>query len=269
MSASEGNKPGIYGLLGYGIKYSLSPEIHNHIFSRFGITAIYGLFDVPPGGFRAGIRALAEKASGFNVTKPYKEETAKIFTSLSREARLTGSVSMVSNNMGYNTDYLALEELVHRHGNGLAGMGCTIFGSGGAARTAAFLFGKLKMQITIMNRSIERAQKLEMDLASAGIEANAVPLTTLSNSGAMESAVFVNSISHPGFGYPGMKAKLAVDFNYASRSGDFRSKLLGKPPIISGEEILALQAIHSQRIWNKIDPDFNEIMEVINVQHTG
>lgn len=261
--------PGIFGLLGYRIQYSLSPAIHNHIFQKYGINAVYGLFDIPPHGFRPGFNTLLGKALGFNITKPYKEEAANLLVELSREASLTGSVNLVKENRGYNTDYMALGDLVKRHGTGLEGKECTIFGSGGAARTAAFLFGSLHMYVTIINRSHEKALKLEADLSGAGIEAQSMTLNSAISHETMESAVFVNCISYPEFRFPGMRTRLAVDFNYASRSGDFRNMFSGGHSLITGEEILAAQAIHSQKIWNNIEPDFNEIMEVINVQHTG
>lgn len=269
LTDNDNIRTGIFGLLGNNIRYSLSPEIHNHIFRRFGIEATYGLFDVPDYSFSATVKVLIRGTSGFNITTPYKEETAKVLPELSSEASLTGNVNLVKNNKGYNTDFLALQELVNRHELDLSGKECTIFGSGGTARTAAYLFGSMGMYVTIMNRSLDKAQNLEYDLSMAGIEAQSVTLNPEISKETLESEVFVNCISHPVFRYPEMKAHFAVDFNYANRSGDFRSRFVEKPILITGEEVLASQAIHSQRIWNNIEPEFNEILEVINVKHTG
>ena len=269
LSESKGTFQGLFGLLGHGIKYSLSPRIHNYIFSRYGINAVYALFDLPPQDFHTAIQALIRRTPGFNVTTPYKEECAEFLPVLSREASMTGSVNLVKGNKGYNTDFLALEELVRARGLDLSSEECTIFGSGGAARTAAYLFGNMNMYITVVNRSLERAQKLQGDLSRAGIDARAVTLKSSISTETLDSEVFVNCISYPEFRYPAMKTALAVDFNYASRSGNFRTRVQGKHSIITGEEILVSQAIHSQIIWNDISPDFSEIMEVINVEHTG
>ena len=269
LSESKETFLGIFGLLGHGIKYSLSPRIHNYIFSRYGINAVYGLFDLPPQDFQTGIQALIRRTSGFNVTTPYKEETAKVLPMLSREASMTGSVNLVYGSKGYNTDYLALEDLVKARKLGLSGKECIIFGSGGAARTAAYLFGNMGMFITVVNRSLKKAEKLEIDLSRSGIDARAVNLRSSISTEVMDSDVFVNCISYPEFRFPAMKATLAVDFNYSSRSGDFRTRNQGEHSLITGEEILVSQAIHSQRIWNNISPEFNEIMEVVNVKHTG
>ncbi len=268
LAFSNDSKTGIYGLLGYRIRYSLSPEIHNHIFRKFGIKAVYGLFDVPQQDFSTAMDTLIQYASGFNVTTPYKENAAKLLQELSPEASLTGSVNLVKNNRGYNTDYLALQELISRQDLDLAGKECTIFGSGGAARTASYLFGNMKMYVTIINRSLEKAQKLENDLTRSGIDAQSVTLKTEISKETMESEVFVNCISYPEFMYPGMRSKLAVDFNYASRSGNFRNRFTGETAFITGEDILASQAIHSQRIWNNIEAEFTEILEVIDVKHS-
>jgi len=67
------------GLIGSGIKYSLSPQIHDASMKHLGIEGSYQIIDVPS-------MALAEYldiawnsgATGFNVTTPHKREVAKL-----------------------------------------------------------------------------------------------------------------------------------------------------------------------------------------------
>ncbi|MBU1122601.1 MAG: shikimate dehydrogenase [Candidatus Omnitrophota bacterium] len=79
--------PKIYGLIGYPVKHSLSPAMHNAAFRECKIDAEYRLFEVKPENLRGflqgnidvedtnGNSILAEKVEGFNITVPYKVKT--------------------------------------------------------------------------------------------------------------------------------------------------------------------------------------------------
>lgn len=266
MNGTLQSGEGIFGLVGHNIGYSLSPAIHNHIFSTRGMNAVYGLFDLSPDHFDAGIGALLSFASGFNITVPYKERITGHLKELSSEARLTGSVNLVHEGMGHNTDYLALRDILSALPGDLSGQECVVFGSGGAARTASFLLGKMGMSLRILNRTRERSVLLESSLHNEGIDAESMPLGPDIGEEILKSDCFVNTISDPGFHFPAMIGRLAVDFNYGSRAGTFRNRISGDATVISGEEILVRQAIHSQKIWNGIEPPVDEIMGVIDVK---
>lgn len=266
MKSSTEPEEGIYGLLGHGISYSLSPSIHNHIFTSFGIKAVYGLFDLKPEDFHNSIGALVRHASGLNVTVPYKEKVIPYLDALSAEAKLTGSVNLISRGIGYNSDYLALRDLLSSMYGKLEGKDCVVFGAGGAARTAAFLLGENEASVRILNRTAERAERLERDLLDAGFSAEAVVIDPDLRRDIFRADVVVNCISSPEFEFPRMIADLAVDFNYGARSENFRSKMETGSILISGEKILIGQAIYSQKIWNGIEPSFDELMGVINVK---
>lgn len=74
----------IYGLIGYPVKHSLSPAMHNAAFKASGINADYRLFEIKPENLEEflqgnievedtnGNSILAEKVEGFNITIPYK-----------------------------------------------------------------------------------------------------------------------------------------------------------------------------------------------------
>ncbi|MDA8142712.1 MAG: hypothetical protein M0T81_01870 [Thermoplasmatales archaeon] len=264
MNQPLNNRPKLFGLVGNHISYSLSPKIHNHVFSRFGIKALYGIFDIDPDHFDNAIVPLISSGIGINVTVPYKETIIKYLDSLSQEAELTGSVNLVSNRVGFNTDYLALRELVLENLSVGKNEECIILGSGGASRTAAFLLGGMGLRLKIFNRSHSRAAKLIDDLKAQNIDAQIYDInekTILSADGV------VSGISDPGFVFPEMKCLWAISFNYGDRANNFLEKIDDScKHIISGEQILAKQAIYSQKIWNQIEPSFEDIMEVINGQ---
>lgn len=80
----------IYGLIGYPVKHSLSPLMHNAAFAHLGIPAEYKLFEVKPEeleGFlkknipvrdTEGNSFSLEDIAGFNITIPHKVRTREI-----------------------------------------------------------------------------------------------------------------------------------------------------------------------------------------------
>lgn len=73
-----------YGLIGYPIKHSLSPIIHNTAFKALGINAEYKLFEVKPQDLETFLlkTVYQEKISGFNITIPHKVQAKHIIDRL-------------------------------------------------------------------------------------------------------------------------------------------------------------------------------------------
>ncbi len=99
----------IYGLIGYPVKHSLSPAMHNHAFKALDINAEYRLFPLKEDelkGFFADLKK--DNISGLNVTIPYKEKVIVFLDKISPEARLIGAVNTITVNQyelgGFNTD---------------------------------------------------------------------------------------------------------------------------------------------------------------------
>ena len=67
----------IYGVIGWPIKHSLSPAMHNAAFKEFGIDAEYRKFEVKPAELKDFI--LNQKdVVGFNITIPHKIKAIEI-----------------------------------------------------------------------------------------------------------------------------------------------------------------------------------------------
>lgn len=99
----------IYGVLGYPVKHSLSPLMHNAAFAALGIKAEYKLFEKNPQELEAFLNSLQkDNIHGLNVTVPYKEKVIPFMKDLSEEARLIGAVNTIKVSAsafeGYNTD---------------------------------------------------------------------------------------------------------------------------------------------------------------------
>lgn len=164
-----------YGIIGYPVKHSLSPLMHNTAFKELGVEAEYKLFPVKEDELTAFFEALRKKDSnifGLNVTVPYKEAVIPFMDSLSPFAKRAMSVNVVVISpdrklAGYNTDgpgFLAhLAELQFNVG----GKRIAILGAGGTTRailTALCLIPERPESIRIYNRTKENAISLVEDL---------------------------------------------------------------------------------------------------------
>ena len=67
----------IYGVIGWPIKHSLSPVMHNAAFKELGIDAEYRKFEVKPEGLEDFLLKRKE-VKGFNITIPHKVEAREI-----------------------------------------------------------------------------------------------------------------------------------------------------------------------------------------------
>ncbi|MFZ2356474.1 MAG: shikimate dehydrogenase [Candidatus Omnitrophota bacterium] len=104
------NKIKIYGVLGYPVKHSLSPFMHNAAFRALNLDAEYKLFEKKPEELEDFFGFFnKENIWGVNVTVPYKEKVLPFLNSLSQEVKLIGAVNTIKRVMddkleGYNTD---------------------------------------------------------------------------------------------------------------------------------------------------------------------
>jgi len=88
----------MFGIIGYPLSYSLSPEIHNHFFWKFGLNCTYHIFPTRKEELKhvvAAIRVLGVK--GINVTIPFKERIILYLDELDTLAEKVGAVNTVTN----------------------------------------------------------------------------------------------------------------------------------------------------------------------------
>lgn len=160
-------EPLILGLIGYPIKHSLSPAMHNAAFKKLKLNAVYMLFEKSNAEFPHALKLLRlMDVAGFNVTIPYKEEIIPYLDTIDAQAARIGAVNTVVNKkgkfIGYNTD---APGFIHSLRNDLKfqpkGKNIFIVGAGGAGRAIGFALGKEKAKaITFYDIYSPRAEKL-------------------------------------------------------------------------------------------------------------
>ena len=83
-------------VIGWPIKHSRSPLIHNHWIEQFGIDAHYDLAAVPPEGLETFLKTMREVGlAGCNVTVPHKEAVFGLVTVDDEFTRRLGAVNTV------------------------------------------------------------------------------------------------------------------------------------------------------------------------------
>jgi shikimate dehydrogenase len=155
----------IYGLIGNPIGHTLSPVMFNAAFSEYGLDCIYVPFRVEKkflGKAIDGMRAL--DIAGLNVTIPYKVEVMKMLDEVDEEAQRIGAVNTIVNSSGvlkgFNTDGQGFLYALHRQSIDIAGKNILVLGAGGASRAIVSALAVHNANITILNRTFDKAKEL-------------------------------------------------------------------------------------------------------------
>ena len=163
----------VAGVVGWPVRHSMSPLIHNRWLQASGMDGVYVAFSPPQDGFRAFANGMRGGAiSGLNVTLPFKELALALADragdQVSDLARLSGAANLVLFDADGsvrvdNTDGEGLLYAFARQAPtiNLTSAPVVILGAGGAARgAAAALILAGVPRVHIVNRTPEKAQSI-------------------------------------------------------------------------------------------------------------
>lgn len=159
-------KGSVCGLFAYPIGHSLSPDMHNYFSEKLGMDEVYVPLQTAPEELgRAVAGAYAMNFLGMNVTIPHKQAVMEHLIELDESAKLVGAVNTLvrveGGYKGYNTDMYGLTRSIKERGVVLSGCEAILIGAGGAASAAvAMLVKEGASRIYILNRTVEKAEKL-------------------------------------------------------------------------------------------------------------
>jgi shikimate dehydrogenase len=177
------------GVLGNPVEHSLSPLIHNAAFAHMKLDYVFLAFKVTELREAVmGVRGLGLR--GVSVTIPHKVEIMDYLDGVDKGAQDIGAVNTVINQdgrlIGYNTDCEgAISPLVEKME--LSGMRVALLGAGGAARAIAYGLKERGVDLTILNRTVKKADTLAKELGcrSGG----------LSHIGSLKPEILINTTS--------------------------------------------------------------------------
>src|SRR5699024_9361961 len=158
------------GLIGYPIKQSLSPWIHQQFLIKAGLEGNYSMQEINPDeSFGEEIEKIkSSQFDGFNVTVPYKKRIINHLDQMDEDAQTIGAVNTVVHRDGewtaHNTDWIGYITSLKRHypsifQNKMSSI--LLVGAGGAAR--GIYYGLLKegfIRIDIANRTQSSAEAI-------------------------------------------------------------------------------------------------------------
>lgn len=154
------------GLIGNPVEHTMSPAIHNTLAQAMGENLVYVPFHVPEECVEEAVKgAWALNLLGCNVTVPYKSRVIPFLKEIDPLAEQIGAVNTLvraeGGFKGYNTDMPGLYRAMCEDGVKIEGERVLILGAGGVARAVAMLLlQKGAGQILILNRTLEKAEKI-------------------------------------------------------------------------------------------------------------
>ncbi|MBL7196519.1 MAG: shikimate dehydrogenase [Candidatus Omnitrophica bacterium] len=161
------SKRRIYGLIGYPVKHSFSPAMHNAAFEALSIDAHYELFEVKPQELNSFLDLLSHRdIYGLNVTIPYKEKVLD-FVKLDAESSYVSQIKAINTIvrrdnvwMGLNTDVPGF--LRHLRENiEPADKKIAVLGAGGVGKAVVYAVASSKAkQIVVYDIDKDRAKNV-------------------------------------------------------------------------------------------------------------
>lgn len=152
------------GVVGFPVRHSLSPRLHNAAYAALGLDWAYLAFEVPPGKLEAAVLGAASLGMrGLSVTMPHKEQAARLASRRSATVRRLGA----ANTLTFEEDRVVadttdgdgfLSDVRSSLGFEPAGKCCGVIGAGAAARSVVLALAEAgARELLVVDRTPARA----------------------------------------------------------------------------------------------------------------
>ncbi len=275
----------VYGVVASPVAHSMSPAIHNAAFDFTGHDGVYLPLLVAPGyeSFKAFMETFVPfdglDLCGLSVTIPHKENALRYLQEKGAQieplAQTIGAVNTIiigrettpPTLRGVNTDYAAILDSITAALNisreNLAGRRIAIIGAGGTGRTAAAALAHYGSDLTIHNRTLDRADALAREFSGRSGKVTSAPMEGLIAAGNSAPDVVINTTSvgmypnidqSPVDHWPANWGKDVLVFDAVYNP--MRTRLLAQAEaagakIISGVEMFVRQAASQFEAWTQ------------------
>ncbi|MDD0976126.1 shikimate 5-dehydrogenase [Pseudomonas fontis] len=257
LCMSLAGRPGTFGV-----------RFHNHLYQQLGLDYYYKAMttaDLPAA--IAGIRALGIR--GCAVSMPFKEACMALVDELDPSAAAIESVNTLVNTAGrlkaYNTDYLAVRQLLVEHALDLA-QTFAVRGSGGMAKAVASAFRDAGFANgTIVARNEKAGRQLagqcgygwqaELGSLRPALLVNVTPIGMTGGPEADQLAFAAEAIAaaQTVFDVVAMPARTPLIQ---------QAEAMGKP-VITGLEVIALQALEQFVLYTGVRPTAEQVAAAV------
>ena len=265
----------VFGIIAQDASKSLSPHMHNPLFGKKGIDAVYLPFSVSSNELKDFTKEFRRFGfMGASITIPHKESIIPFLDGLDSIPKRIGAVNTVVNKrgklVGYNTDAYGIMQAL-RENTQIKGKKILVLGAGGAARAAVFSLSQEGALIAIANRTVSKAKALAQEFNGGWIETSHLKESIggydiIINTTSVGMAPDHQRTPLPLIEMP--KGKVVMDIIYKPRN-----TLLIKTArsrgcrTITGDRMLLHQAVKQFILWTGISPQIS-LMEKKLEAHT-
>ncbi len=226
-------KTPIYGVIGDPIAQSPGHIYHNGKMQGEGVYIKMRITSLELSAFFSYVRSLPFQ--GLSVTIPHKEEVLEFLD----ETPAMGAVNTIclkeDRLIGSNTDGIAVLQLL---GN-VKGKKIVILGAGGSARAIGYVAIQEGAEVTIFNRTLEKAQKLAEDL-------NCLWHDTIGDYDILINATASNDPLEEEYFHPQL---VVVDLSLNPESYFLKRAAQSGAHLISGQQVYEKQASLQRLAW--------------------
>ena len=278
-----------FGVIGYPLTHSLSPQIHNFAFRNLKIDATYEKIEIDPKNFVKSVNQLKNTGyRGLNITIPYKLKIMSFLDEIDSDAKAIGAVNTILKKgdkwIGYNTDVNGFLSPIIDLQDRITD--CLVLGAGGAARAIVFALAKYFEAdvVTIAGRTMEESTSLhselgplfnrvrfnlttltdpELSINRFNIIVNATPLGTFPNIDQTPLTTLLN-LSEETIVYDLVYNPLETKF--LKDAGRIGKNII----LINGMDMLIQQAASAFKLWTDLEMPVKEVRKhILNLESFG
>jgi shikimate dehydrogenase len=251
-------------VLGQPISHSRSPAMHTAALAELGLAQewSYEAIEVAPEDFDERVRAMpGEGFVGANVTVPHKLAALALADEASEAARTIGAANTLTFADGRiaadNTDATGLLDALPESPSGARAL---VLGAGGSARAVVWALVDAGADVSIWNRTPEKAEGLAHELGASAAETVDVAdfdllvnATTVGMGASTQASTDLKSLPIDADAL-GERHQL-VDLAYGAVDTELvRAARARGVQVVDGLEVLVRQGAASLRIWTGLDP---------------
>jgi len=251
----------VYGVIGFPIRHSLSPHLHNACFQYFGMNARYLPLAVPD---LSDLSTRLKWFTGLSVTIPHKVSILKYTDFQDETVRATGAANTLvirkDRVEAYNTDLAGVFGALRKPLD--EGIGrVTLLGTGGAARAAAVVLRQFHCQVNVLARDLEKARVFANEFGFS--------FDRLSEASNFEGDLLINATSvgmSPQEGetpvpQEAIRYRYVFDMVYNPLETRLLREAKGRATAISGLEMFLGQAARQFLLWTGQEPPLEVMRE--------
>lgn len=257
----------VAGIAGWPVTYSRSPRLHGFWLQRHGIDGAYVPLPIKESDFGVAIRGLvAAGFAGANVTIPHKLAAFAICDEVDASAHRAGAVNTLvfreGKVSGSNTDGYGFIANVRAHGIDPATGPALLLGAGGSARAVAAALQDAGTNVTVANRTGERAEALARDLPGLRVVDWNQRVAALSDHALVVNATPLGMVGHEALDLDLSNAArdlVVVDNVYVPLETPLLSAARARGlRTVEGLGMLLHQAVPGFKAWFGVEPTVDE-----------